>query len=427
MTSALVTAPSTEFSIPKYFCSTGNCTWDPFATFAICAQCADISPRILFNCSDSSTEPSQWCDAALPGNTVKLSHKPGTDSRFYGVSWVTQEQALVFGNTSATTYQALRLLPPYPTPDTGNDPVTVENFTATECSLNPCVRSLLPVVYRGNYSEEILATWIAPANGPCLHPAAPPWGPELGVAPGQTFGCTDRVTTDWAESNFPGNQLTGRVVSTEGHTGVNFEGAGTLFGFLYSAKFSAAACNSPNADVFACAMAAVAAGMTRSMRNAPFVAAGLGPELRDGLGISDDLVDGRTITPATFVRVTWVWIVVPAAVWALGAATWVAVALQTRRRGLPAWRDNPLPLAFAYRDDAGRQHEPEALLADNSNAAYQALAEQQRAELKLDAEGLWRLGEAAEAPPAEAVGGNAASKEAAQIRVAKADSTDSVV
>lgn len=56
--------------------------------------------------------------------------------------------------------------------------------------------------------------------------------------------------------------------------------------------------------------------------------------------------------PATFIRVRWQWIVLPAGVWAFGLVPWVVVVIQTWRLQLPNWRNDLLPPIFLFREDS---------------------------------------------------------------------------
>lgn len=392
MQSAFINVPSTEFGVPKFACSTGNCTWDPVATLGFCEQCADVSSHVVLNCTRDDGE-GQACEASLPNDSCRVRYMTQSANCFINMTRVPREQALVFRNASGPIFHALRLPPPYPL--VGNSiRVTQANFTATECSLNPCVRSFVPTVYKGRYSERPLATWIAPPAGRgtewgyyCPESLTPPWGPELGVTtPGQQFGCGRQVREDWrvadggggGETPYPSRVITGYVCLKDRTLGRTF--AGELAEYMYRAAFpSDAACSRLNADTFACAAATVANAMTLTMRNAAFLVNGTS---------AADLAVGRTHTAATFVRIVWAWIALPVAVWLLGLATWAAVAAQTRRRRLPTWRDNQLPLAFVYREGGGLSS---LRGGGNSNAAYQHLAEKTSVGLAMDGEGVWRL------------------------------------
>ncbi|KAE9981079.1 hypothetical protein EG328_011876 [Venturia inaequalis] len=45
----------------KGTCPTGNCTWEPFETLAVCSKCVDLSQELQWECA---TEPSEWVSNA---------------------------------------------------------------------------------------------------------------------------------------------------------------------------------------------------------------------------------------------------------------------------------------------------------------------------------------------------------------------------
>ncbi|KAK4149658.1 hypothetical protein C8A00DRAFT_18683 [Chaetomidium leptoderma] len=395
--SALITAPNKDINLPRFFCSTGNCTWAPIATLGFCSQCTDITSQIELvyktdNITvDTTTRVRQTCTAILPGGTAGL-HSIGTDASFESLMNVTE----VGGHHEGLRYHSIRMLPPYTMNSAPRRPVSQANFSATECSLSPCVLSLQASVRNGIYNETLLDTFIDMEPLPSgttwtRNKLQPPWGPERGIDPAANllFGLNEMLERDWSRSGFLlGNKtIPGSAITWDGHTGVEFcidklpNGCtrGPIPEYIFNANYTPSACGSPNADTFACAMGGIAAALTKTVRNAGVIA--------NGTDIGDEfLVRGQAETAATFVRVQWYWIALPCAVWMLGLIAWAVVAIQTRRMHLPTWRDDPLPLLFLYRggDDDHRGSETEArtqlydafVAADDySSWAYKKVAE----------------------------------------------------
>ena len=114
----------------QYYCTTGECTWPPFATLALRSSCADISQSILpFDCTKD-----QYCEIKLPGNntpSLYYDNRPGKNSASYhNVSLLPpSETPQIFINKhNDTIIQALRMLPPYPAPNGQTNPITKANF-----------------------------------------------------------------------------------------------------------------------------------------------------------------------------------------------------------------------------------------------------------------------------------------------------------
>ncbi|KAK3386084.1 hypothetical protein B0H63DRAFT_191903 [Podospora didyma] len=369
MQTILITAPSTEENLPKFFCSTGNCTWPAVTTYAFCSRCVDITPQIDLQCKTdfppdefrTFATPQQACTVTLPkGTTSLLVNTDTSNNNLMNVTNIyTKEDAVVFTNSTSPIFQSLRLLPPYPLMGLGAPSVSKSNFSATECTLNPCVLSLQASVSGGIYSEKIIDTFMeSPKDADSnwrRHVLQPPWGPERGIdrSANVSFGLDESVQFDWSSHGFPYFDIAGDATTTDGNTGITFTGITSKEGltrYIYNANYTAKACGSPNADTFACAMDGIADAMTKTVRNAGVLANGTGAG-------SAFLAEGQTMTSATFVRVDWRWILLPAAVWFLGIVTWITIAIQTRRLRLPTWREDLLPLVFLYRGNENEQQQ----------------------------------------------------------------------
>ena len=388
MMSALITAPNDEVNQPRFYCSTGNCTWAPIATLGFCSKCTDLTPQINLNCTTYSTGNNQICTATLSEETAGL-YFIGTQASFESLMNITQ-----VGGMEGLRYHSIRMLPPYAMSGATRQPVTLSNFSATECSLSLCVRSLQPSVTSGIYSETPLDTFTEtpPSNIPWTNQRLqPPWGPERGIDPAAnlSFGLNYFLYDDWSDSKFLLNSYTipGWATTRDGHTGIDLcvaDGAdctrNSIPGYIFNANYTPSACGSPNADTFACSMDGIAAALTKTVRNAGVIA--------NGTDVGDEfLVRGSAEIAATFIRVDWVWIALPCAVWLLGLVAWAVVALQTRHMRLPTWRDDPLPLVFLYRDGDERRGSTgsrDGLLADDdcSSWAYEKVAEDVKVQLR---------------------------------------------
>ena len=50
---------------------------------------------------------------------------------------------------------------------------------------------------------------------------------------------------------------------------------------------------------------------------------------------------GKTIVEQTFVHTEWFWLIIPVLVWVLSVLLWVGTAVQSWKRNVPVWRNNP--------------------------------------------------------------------------------------
>lgn len=372
MLSSITTSPNPDINVPDFVCSTGNCTWPPAATLGFCSQCTDISSQIALQCKDLDLSSSrsygpkitQECMVTIPSSnaTVWSESAYEVNERFMDVKQVNGTTLIyhslrrVSGATMAGQPLRKREDRPY---------VTKADFSATECWLRPCVRSFQASVNNGVYTEKLLDTYVPEPVQDWRKPIQPPWGEDKGVyeRTGGTNLSTFSLYPPQEELNGQGavgfleydrllKTFVGRVGTADGHDALEvlLDSQGinpndirdSMLKAVFFNKFNASDCGSPNDDTFACVIDALAQGITKTIRNSGANTGGL-----TAVG-EEDAVRGTVYSSVTFVRVEWVWIALPATVWALGVLTWAIIAFQTRRLRLPAWKDNVLPLLFLY-------------------------------------------------------------------------------
>ncbi|CEL07066.1 hypothetical protein ASPCAL10231 [Aspergillus calidoustus] len=83
------TDSSRPWAIPQYTCPSGNCTWDPVASLAVRALCADISSSIQKSCTTHDDT-----DTGIPFNNCTVSLLHDGASAFYAGGMYTDAIAL---------------------------------------------------------------------------------------------------------------------------------------------------------------------------------------------------------------------------------------------------------------------------------------------------------------------------------------------
>ncbi|KAM7183823.1 Protein of unknown function (DUF3176) domain containing protein [Rhypophila sp. PSN 637] len=366
MLNSLLMAPnSRDVNIPDYVCPTGNCTWPPAATLAFCSQCADLTAQISRDCEEEviSGKAIQRCIASIPSSGCLIhSHSLWeANESFLNISQV---------NSSTLQYHSIRRVSGKVLGGKNIDKrqigqrstrpfVTKADFSATECWLRPCVRSIQASVENGVYEENLLDTYSGALDERWDTILKPPWGADKGI-----YASPDGVnlTSFWMHSPNVSTSVgtegydrlftsfVGAVETLDAHTGLDFRGDGpysstivrSMLSIIFDNKFNASACGSPNDDTFACVVDALAQGITKTVRDS-------GLKEHGRLAASEeDAVRGTVYTTATFVRVQWYWIGLPVAVWLLGVVTWAVIVFRSSAMGLPTWRDDILPLVFLY-------------------------------------------------------------------------------
>ncbi|KAF4556381.1 Hypothetical protein D9617_1g082580 [Elsinoe fawcettii] len=134
----------------NFTCATGNCTFPPLETLAICASCVDLSQLMTRYCQNGVPEDGNvtGCGWELPGRTAVLN----TSSDVFSMT-------PTFGSSSGslpyTTIMRLTFL--------GAESRTVPdalNPWAKQCTLSACIQTLQSTVKNGVLSERILSSTI---------------------------------------------------------------------------------------------------------------------------------------------------------------------------------------------------------------------------------------------------------------------------
>ncbi|RAH42521.1 DUF3176 domain-containing protein [Aspergillus brunneoviolaceus CBS 621.78] len=356
--------PTAPWTTPQYTCPTGNCTWDPISTLAMRALCSDVTPHINRTCT-TTTSDIQNCTVRLGDDGPTAWYREGgSTSQPMAMAAVASTEALVYTNSTFPVIQYVLAAG-----SNNNSEATWEiaasinnstRFLATECALEPIVRSVRAAVSSGTYMETVLTEW-----SPYYYPndssifefaLIPPTG-------NTTFGMGYEA---WSSLTFFVSTLfTGFVYASSGTFGfaagsaASYAVTDTIEAIFYG-NFSTTATSptirSYNArnqctDQLSCAVTNVAAAMSKTIRDAVFTSSS---SSRTG-----SQTTGHTMVMVSFVAVHWEWLALPAVVWVLSCAVWLGTAVQTRRLHLHTWGTNPLPLLFLYRGTGAHENESE--------------------------------------------------------------------
>ncbi|KFH41272.1 hypothetical protein ACRE_080270 [Hapsidospora chrysogenum ATCC 11550] len=343
---------STNASLPQYICNTGNCTYPAFATLAYQANCTDLSDRVERNCTASG------CSVGIRGSESGLGYHTirGGYATLMAAYVINARDAIVHGSEASflPVFQALRIdMGPDTDPYRVTDALVAERLdnkteiVAQECVITQCVRSIEASVRQGVYRETVLDTYVETEESNISHAGVmrPPWGPDKGIQPGDdnTFGVLATVESGMWEDRYPQSILTGNISTADAYTGLDFE-TDQLQNIFFANVSTLEKCPftiGGRKDPFACAINAMAEAYTQTVRDAGYAANGTA---------SEDLAMGETLVMRTFIRVEWPWITLHVAVWLLTAVGWGGTVWQTKRLGIPFWRNDPMPMVYMYAD-----------------------------------------------------------------------------
>ncbi|KAJ5951516.1 uncharacterized protein N7479_009929 [Penicillium vulpinum] len=352
------TDPARPWAIPQYMCPTGNCTWDPVASLAVRALCSNVTSSIKKVCEHRvhKFEGSyENCTVSLPnGVSVYYANLPSAEAIALQVQ--PSSQPVMYTNATLPVLQRIEAVVASTgsgwniASDIRRDP----RYVATECSLEPIVRSVKADVNNSVYHETVLAEWTKvdvwydikkSSNGSSL---VPNWNQSLGTHPGQNFTLAPKSQATiqlFMESLFSGNAFTTTMGLSFNAIGIQYDSYATadvMQSFMYG---NITGCADTKNDRFGCAMRNVAGAMSKSFRDQAYI--DNGPEA--GMAV------GSTQVNVTVVHVRWQWMSLPLLVWLLSAVTWLGTEWKTHRGKLQKWADNPLPLLFLYRSEGDSQ------------------------------------------------------------------------
>ena len=352
--------PSRPWAVPKYTCSSGNCTWGAVETLGVRALCSDLTHLIYRDCDD------HYCGARIEGG-------PGlyflSSEKYAGVLVInvtTTFRGIIYTNATLPVLQYIMVK------DAGSqvgNPFGLgpeQPLVATECSLEVCVQSSKSSVSEGIYKESNIDYWCRPSSHqdnrnitlvPYRHLR---FGNQIG---GRRFelsypawqSITWFLRNIFDSSLYADKKNTWYVMSQIESLYAPVDIGQSIFYGNYSQ------CSGTN-DHLTCVARNMAMAMTKSFRDSAYIAHGL-----DGA----DMAIGDTMIAATLVYIDWAWLTLPLLIWLLSVVLWAATAWQTRKRKLPLWRNNPLTLVhlLGRKSNADGQSSPRASITKEERPA----------------------------------------------------------
>lgn len=126
-------------------CSTGNCTFEPFETLAVCNTCVDMTQYLTRYCEDGAPSDGNLtkCGWELPGGSARLNRSTDVFS-------MTSAFPSSFGNMPYATIMKLTFM--------GSESQSVPdvlNPWAQVCTLSACVQTMESAVINGYLNENV--------------------------------------------------------------------------------------------------------------------------------------------------------------------------------------------------------------------------------------------------------------------------------
>ncbi|KAE8143438.1 hypothetical protein BDV38DRAFT_277459 [Aspergillus pseudotamarii] len=347
------TNPAQPWAVPQYTCSTGNCTWAPMATVEIRALCSNLTSTLSTSCTDGPGFTN--CTVSLNSGVALWYLTGGGFARPMVINTVSGSSKTFYKNSTFPVIQYILAIGSNDNPAVGGGISTQigksTQFVATECALQPTVRSFQSSVIMGVYHETQLAEWPVlndtVENLSFAYSFTPPWNESLGAEESQTFGLAFEA---WKSLTFFLNYLFAGYVSAASdifnfdplNLGSSYATADALEAIFYG-NFTGTNCQ--DADQLSCTMKNVAAAMSKTIRDSAFT---YSTSYQPTEFTKAKTTTGKAQIYASFVDVRWVWLTLPIIVWVLGALSCLCTAWMTHQAHIQTWMNSVLPLLFLH-------------------------------------------------------------------------------
>ncbi|KAJ5334694.1 hypothetical protein N7452_007097 [Penicillium brevicompactum] len=329
------TDSSKPWSIPRFGCSSGNCTWDPLVTLAMSSSCTSISDKLQTTCME--VEGELKCSSYLAGEDAAMDGSVAINFTMGSIIGT----PVALGSTESFVYPSR---PIAPMQMVALDFDKADRWGAFECAFLPVVRSFRPSVTEGVYREETLGVWKeGDYDGKDILSGSyilkPPWGPEMGMERNTTFGI--RQTTLITMMSFLRMFFSGRMEINNFGQSYKPNAKSTfasedLMQAVASPTSNITGCTVEGPGKLQCAVENAAEAMSKSFRDHALSAQ------------QGTTVFGKAMTSKTYIVIHWQWIALPVVVWLLGVFTLVGVIWKTRKTIAPTWKNDVMPLLTVY-------------------------------------------------------------------------------
>ena len=146
--------PSKPWAVPKYSCTSGNCTWSTTETLGVRALCSDLTSRIYWTCND------RYCGARIDGGPELYFLESQKYAEVLVINVTTTTTGIMYKNATLPVIQYIMV-------KDGSSSIDGNTFglgpkqplVATECSLEICVQSWEGSVVGGSYQEKDINYW----------------------------------------------------------------------------------------------------------------------------------------------------------------------------------------------------------------------------------------------------------------------------
>ena len=339
-------------------CASGNCTWPPYESLAICSRCADVSDLIMTTqsgkevpeCNNSSCVWTLPNALTLDGNATIAPNRGSSVlvdiGDFFNASGTLPSMRLSTVGYSLLNFSLL-VLP--------KDQSSYPGARASECSLYWCINTYSAESRNTIFTETLQNSWFNPS---------PRFETSDFVRTGSesTYNITPPTGSAKDKSNIKlidADAPDALPIAPDGFYLVNQEDSGSVgsnagwLGDLLTGDVS-------DNDRRLASSIDILGEMANNRSRIAYVFERLANELSIALrierrySINSDLPGdegtgealGVTYTNQTIVKVRWAWLALPAALLSMSWILLASTMFTTMRSNLQVWKSNPLALMF---------------------------------------------------------------------------------
>ena len=311
-------------------CPTGNCTWSPFNSLAVCSKCDNITNEIKRNCNSDGA-----CVVSLPEGPMLFGYGAQINSSVTNIS-----SSLMEIQPSVFKFSSLR-----------SDNVNESGHaSAMECTMWYCINTYTATVVDGVMREEIHASW---RNDSAMisHSAdliyRPPISSSYSTANSSWFAVTHLAAT--SINDFMSGLFTGSGMIDDSRAAFTSDTIQALY----------------TTNNITALMDNLAISMTNNIR-------------QQNDSVSSPEWEGTAWTSQTYVHVRWGWFAFPVTLIVLSSALLFGTIIETWYRNVMVWKSNNLALLFHGR---GLDLDSQDLPGVNRLSEMTAVAREIRVEL----------------------------------------------
>ncbi|KAF7191939.1 hypothetical protein HII31_06749 [Pseudocercospora fuligena] len=322
---------STQFDVDP-ICSTGNCTWDAYESFAFCGSCVEVTDHLRYTTETQkpygTNQTVEYVIANLT-NGIYLNTTEGYNQGRYAMnvnnSWQypTLAKSIAFAGRNDTILNAFVIVRNYTWLEKPLTPYDIGSPYAAECSLRWCLAEYTATMQEGSFHESMTRE---------------PIDLEGSYARNFTLG-NDTYSISYNPTKFLQEYMSAQVQAVEHDIYADADI------FSPTDRWSNAVSQSMYIHLNQTASHTldqmfdnVAKSMTRALR------------MQEGSswarGKVTSVVTGNTMHLEVHIVVIWAWIALPFALFVLVAALTTAVAISARHEEVPPWKGSSLATLF---------------------------------------------------------------------------------